>query len=59
MTRDQLVHHYQNLLLLSAIPFILVFMHTLDFNYEVRKCDVVHENAPKPELICEIYDEKD
>jgi hypothetical protein len=55
MTRDQKIYYYQNLLLLSAIPFIAVLLNSIDLPLpKERKCLVYHENAPTYDLRCEL-----
>lgn len=51
MTRDERIYHYQNLLLLSVIPFIVVALDQISMRIDVelpegRECKVFHENAP-------------
>lgn len=52
---------YKELLAIGYGCIAIVSVHSWDFwelEYE-QPCDVIHHNAPKPQLRCEIYDEKD
>ena len=51
MTRDERVYHYQNLLILCTIPFIVVALHQISMRVDIklpepRECKVFHEHAP-------------
>ena len=51
MTRDDLVYHYQNLLTLATIPFLVVLLNEVAERYdfpapEPRECSVIHDNMP-------------
>jgi len=53
MTRDQLINHKQNLLLLAAIPFCVVAINSINWDFlrinpelQKRECVVYHQNAP-------------
>ena len=52
MTRDERVHHYQNLLIVAAIPFAVAFwMNEIKPRFDEyvdikQECAVYHENGP-------------
>lgn len=58
MTSQERKQYYIELLILGYGLLIVSFLFTLDYNRYNKQCDVIHENAPRPELRCEVYDEK-
>jgi hypothetical protein len=58
MTNKQRKQYYVELLLFGYAAIAFAVAHTLDFANRYEQCDVIHENAPRPELMCEVYSEK-